>query len=145
MSEREYDNKNQGAVFPAANMNVYRQGKVDVEGVERNLIITETHNNRNGETYYDVYEKVGRVSPNRKKKNEDSPDMIGEFETNQHGVYMMFGKKRTAKNSGQEFTSIGVKKKDEQPEVKSTPHTATETGFAQPSQPIEPAKTSNPF
>lgn len=143
----EYDNKNSGALFPAANMDVYRQGKVDVEGVQREMIITQTHNNQNGETYYHVYEKVGKVSPNRKKKDEKSPDMIGDFETNTHGVYMMFGKKRVAKESGIEFTSIGIKKKDDQPT--STAHTQNQSGFAQPNpstnDEAQEPKPDNPF
>jgi hypothetical protein len=147
MSENTYDNTNQGAMFSASNMTVYRQGKVDVEGAEREMIITSTHNNKNGETYFDVYEKVGRVSPNRKKKNEDSPDMIGDFETYHHGVYMMFGKKRVAKKSGQEFTAIGVKKKDDQPT--STAHTQNQSGFAQPNSSTnddaQEPKPDNPF
>ena len=146
MSEKQYDNTNSGALFPAADTTVYRQGKIDVEGSERVMIITQTHNNKNGETYFDVYEKVGRVSPNRKKRNEDSPDMIGDFETHSNGVYMMFGKKRTAKQSGIEFTSIGVKKKDDAPT--STAHTATQSGYAQPhpnSEPEVAPKPDNPF
>ena len=105
------------------------------------------HPKQNGETYFDVYEKVGSVSPNRKKKNDNSPDMIGDFETHTHGVFMMFGKKRVAKNSGQEFTSIGVKKKDEQPET--THHTSNQSGFAQShshnNTTNEEPKSDNPF
>jgi hypothetical protein len=142
MSEKQYDNTNSGALFPAADMSVYRQGKIDVEGSERDMIITQTHNNKTGKTHFDVYEKVGTVSPNRKKKNEDSPDMIGDFETHSNGIYMMFGKKRTAKQSGIEFTSIGVKKKDDAPT--STAHTATQSGYAHPQPQVEP-KPDNPF
>lgn len=119
MSDKVYDNTNSGALFPAANVKVYRKGKCDIEGQERDYVITETHNNKNGQTYYDLYELVGSVKPNRKKKDEKSPDMIGEFETHTNGVYMIFGHKRRSKKNDMEFTGIGVKKKEERPEAEN--------------------------
>lgn len=150
MSDKVYDNTNKGALFPASNMSVYRQGKCDIEGVERDLIVTETHNNKTGDVYFDVYEKVGRLSPNKnKKEGEDKPDVVGEMETHSHGVYMIFGRKKVSRNNV-DYTQIGVKAKQEQQQSQpQTPHTATGSGYANPNNPpvqqTPPPPKSNPF
>ena len=35
----EYDNKNSGALYPAENMEIIRQGKIDVEGNDVYMLI----------------------------------------------------------------------------------------------------------
>ena len=126
MSERNFDNSNNGTMFDAGNMEIYRQGKCKVDGKERTFLITQQHNNQKGETYFDLYEKVGQVKPNRNKQSEKSPDMIGDFqaypdnqETGFNGRYMIFGNKRVGNNSGKEFTAVSVKPKQDRPPTRN--------------------------
>lgn len=131
MSDKVFDNSNNGMLFDAANMSVYRQGKCKVDNVEREFLITQTHNNKTGETYFDLFEKVGTVKPNRNKKSEKSPDMIGDFqayprndETGFDGRYMIFGNKRISNNTGNEFTAVSVRPKEDRPQTQKVPMVA---------------------
>lgn len=108
----QYDDTNRGALFPAANLEVFRQGKVNVEGTDRNVIIVQGVS-KTGERYFQVYQQVGMVNANKQKKSDKSPDMIGDFETYDKGMYTIFGYKRQSK-SGMDYTQVSIDRKEEQ-------------------------------
>ncbi len=152
MSDKVFDNSNSGCLFDAPNMEIYRQGKCHVDGVEREFLISVTHNNQKGETYYDLYEKVGKVSPNRNKKSENSPDMIGDFqayppnhfEVGDDPRYMIFGNKRIGNSSKKEFTAVSVKPKEDRKPTNNT-HGDNVVSMDNKSDDSPPPPRSNPF
>lgn len=108
----EYDNTNSGVMFPAGQMEVFRQGKVDIEGQDHEMVICKKITPK-GKTVYEVYRKVGAVFPVTEKRSENSPDMSGEVETS-HGEYKMFGRKKVSKN-GTPMTTISLAPAEERP------------------------------
>lgn len=113
----DYDNTNKGALFNPANQKLIRSGPVDVEGSKENLCIIQTET-KSGKTVYEVYQKVGAVFTNDKRGNEKAPDINGSVTMNLTEFYMA-GWKKQSKN-GNNFTSISLKKKDEQPETRTS-------------------------
>lgn len=99
----EYDNTNTGALFPAENMKVIRQGKIDIEGKEDDYCLCQVQT-KNGHTIFEVYQKVGAVFINERKRDEKDADMSGTV-TIEGTDYMMWGRKRESK-SGMAFTAI---------------------------------------
>ena len=55
------DNKyeNSGNLFPANNTEIVRQGKVDIEGLDHELVIAKTITPKKGMTIFEVYKQVG--------------------------------------------------------------------------------------
>tara|TARA_R110000751_G_scaffold56451_4_gene120421 strand:+ start:4140 stop:4535 length:396 start_codon:yes stop_codon:yes gene_type:complete len=107
----EYDNTNSGALFNTSNQKLLRSGPVNVEGSDETLCIIQTET-KNGKTIFEVYQKVGAIFTND-KKSENSPD-VGGTVTLSGTEYFMNGWKKQSKN-GNNFTSISLKQKDEQP------------------------------
>ena len=137
----DYDNTNSGALYPADNMKpigrkdwddlkIIRQGKVDVEGSESRMVITQStsregktyfevyqsvgdrilvaeNTDRNGNTYYEFFQKVGPIYTNDRKRTDKDADMSGTITPNggEMGEYMIWGRKRTTK-SGDPMTSV---------------------------------------
>ena len=108
----EYDNTNSGVMFPAGQMEVFRQGKVDIEGEDHEMVICKKITPK-GKTVYEVFRKVGAVWPVTEKKSENSPDMSGEVDTS-HGEYKMFGRKKVSKN-GTPMTTNSLAPAEERP------------------------------
>lgn len=127
---QQYDNTNTGALFPAENMKVVRQGKVDVDGVENNYSITQVQT-KNGHTVFEVYMKVGAMFVNERKKDEKDADLSGTISI-ENKEYMMWGRKRQSK-SGMEFTAISCA-------PKKTSVQSAQGGYAPaPEASVEPA------
>jgi len=109
---KEYDNTNTGAMFNAEHMKVIRQGPLDVEGNERSFCICQTQT-KTGKVVFEVYEKVGAIFTNDRKRTDKDPDMSGTVTLD--GVdYMMFGRKRQSK-AGVPFTGVNITVKEELP------------------------------
>lgn len=108
----EYDNTNSGVMFPAGQMEVFRQGTVDIEGKDHEIVICKKVTPK-GKTVYEVYQKMGAVWPVTDKRNDNSPDMSGEVDTS-HGQYKMFGRKKVSKN-GTPMTTISLAPAEERP------------------------------
>jgi len=107
---KDYDNTNTGAMFNAEHMKIIRQGPLNVEGNERYFTICQTQT-KTGKTVFEVYEKVGAIFANERKKTDKDPDMSGTV--NLDGFdYMMFGRKRQSK-AGVPFTGINIAVKED--------------------------------
>ena len=114
----QYDDTNRGALFTAADLQIFRRGKVNVEGTERNVMIVQG-TSKSGERYFSLYEQVGTVNANKNKKSEKSPDMIGDMDTRDKGLYTIFGYKRQSRN-GLDYTQVSIAlKEDQNPQQKA--------------------------
>ena len=105
----EYDNTNSGAVFPANNQKLIRQGTLNVEGKDENVAIVQT-TTKTGKTVFEVYQKIGAVFINDRKRDEKDADMSGTVSFVM-GDYTMWGRKRESK-SGMSFTSLSIAPKN---------------------------------
>jgi len=150
----DYDNTNSGALYPADNMKpvgrkdwddlkIIRQGKVDVEGSESRMVITQStsregktyfevyqsvkdrtlvveNTDRNGNTYYEFFEKIGPIYTNDRKRTDKDADMSGTITPNggELGEYMIWGRKRTTK-SGNPMTSVSFAPKEKKSDSKA--------------------------
>lgn len=137
----DYDNTNSGALYPAEHMKpigrkdwddlkIIRQGKVDVEGSESRMVITQATSregktyfevyqsvgdrvlvaevtDRDGNTYFEFFKKVGPIFTNDRKRTDKDADMSGTItpDDGSLGEYMIWGRKRTTK-SGVAMTSV---------------------------------------
>lgn len=104
---------NTGALFPAANCKILRQGPVNIQGKDENLMIVQV-TTKDHQSFFEVYQKVGAIFTNDKKRDENDPDMSGEFDYG--GTIMkIWGRKKTAQTSGMKYTSISMAPKDANP------------------------------
>lgn len=101
----EYDNTNTGALFPSENMKVVRQGRINVDGAEENFCLVQVQT-KAGKTVFEVYQKVGAVFVNDRKRDEKDADMSGQM-TVRDKDFMVWGRKRESKN-GLGFTAISI-------------------------------------
>ena len=145
---QQYDNTNQGAGWGAAHMApikrgqyddsiVFRQGKLDVEKTEVDVVITKA-TSRDNKTYYEVYEevddrvlvvqctsqsneiyykfynKIGYINPNNKRTPKD-PDMSGVIRPSGGGgqEYMIWGRNKQTK-AGADFLALSISVKTNQ-------------------------------
>lgn len=153
----DYDNTNTGALYPAEHMKpfgraswddmkILRQGKVNVEGDENRMVITQS-TSRDGKTYFEVYEaipdrglvvevtdrdgntffefyrKIGPIYANDRKRSDKDADMSGTVtpKDGSLGEYMIWGRKRETK-SGVKMTSISIAPKEKKAETPSSNH-----------------------
>ena len=148
----EYDNTNSGALYPAEHMKpvgradwddlkILRQGKVDVEGNESRMVITQSTSrdgktyfevyqaigervlvtevtDRDGNTYFEFYKKIGPIYANDRKRTERDADMSGTVipGDGSGGEYMIWGRKRETK-SGVKMTSVSLAPKERKSET----------------------------
>jgi len=101
------DNKyeNSGNLFPANNTEIVRQGKVDIEGLDHELVIAKTVTPKKGMTIFEVYKQVGVLYINEDKTENKDWDISGELEINGE-KQMCWGRKKTDKN-GNDYTRLG--------------------------------------
>lgn len=102
---QEYDNTNSGVLFPAEDVKVLRKGPVDIEGKERDMMITQS-TTRTGKQIFEVWQKAGPIFVNEKRSEKDA-DMSGSVET-EHGEYKIWGRKRTSSRTGAPLTSVSL-------------------------------------
>ena len=106
----QYDNTNSGLMFPADSMQVIRQGKIDIEGFDHNLILVQCKTAK-GKTVYEIHKQVGVVFEADADKNFDSQGTIDVGD----GEYTVWLRKKTSKNKTP-MTAVGLArplKKDE--------------------------------
>jgi hypothetical protein len=101
------DNKyeNSGNLFPANNTEIVRQGKVDIEGLDHELVIAKTVTPKKGMIIFEVYKQVGVLYINEDKTENKDWDISGELEINGE-KQMCWGRKKTDKN-GNDYTRLG--------------------------------------
>jgi hypothetical protein len=114
--ENKYENS--GNLFPSANSKVVRQGKLDVEGMNHELVIVQV-TTKNNKTVYEVYEKVGALHPNETKTEQKDWDMSGEIVVLGEKL-MMWCRKKFDKNNNA-YTRASVAPAREMSDDKSTP------------------------
>tara|TARA_R100001530_G_scaffold125943_1_gene94619 strand:+ start:1992 stop:2387 length:396 start_codon:yes stop_codon:yes gene_type:complete len=100
----EYDNTNSGAMFSPSDIDIIRQGMVDIEGEKNHMLIVK-NKSREGDSYYNMYKQVGKIYETDKKKETDS-DMDGSMQTAK-GDYKFWLRKKTSQK-GVEFTSVSL-------------------------------------
>lgn len=91
------DYENSGNLFSAANNKVVRQGKLDVDGRDHEIVIVQV-TTKNNKTVYEVYEKIGALHPNDNKTEQKDWDMSGEILVLGQKL-MMWCRKRFDKNN----------------------------------------------
>lgn len=101
--ENKYENS--GNLFPANNSEIVRQGTVDIEGLNHELVIVKTVTTKKGMTIYEVHKQVGVLYINDEKSEKKDWDISGEIEINGE-KQMAWGRKRTDKN-GNDYTRMG--------------------------------------
>ena len=108
----EYDNTNNGALFTPINTNIIRQGRVNVEGTDKNMLIVKSKD-REGMEYYRLYFESATIYKTE-KKNENSSDMDGTLNAVVDGVIksMKFWLRKKVSSKGTEFTSVSLAPKD---------------------------------
>jgi len=97
--------ENSGNLFPANNTEIVRQGKVDIEGLDHELVIAKTITPKKGMTIFEVYKQVGVLYINDDKTEKKDWDISGELEINGE-KQMAWGRKKTDKN-GNDYTRMG--------------------------------------
>ncbi len=96
---------NSGALFSAAQMKIIRQGPVNIQGDDTQLMIAQV-TTKNHEKFYEVYHKVGAIFANDDKNSENSPDMSGKIDY--MGLEMRIAGWKKTSERGIKFTSIGL-------------------------------------
>jgi hypothetical protein len=104
----EYDNTNNGALFTPIDTNIIRQGKVNVEGTDKNMLIVKSKD-REGMEYYKLYFESAIIYKTEKKKENDS-DMDGTLNAVVDGSIkpMKFWLRKKTSAKGTDFTSVSL-------------------------------------
>lgn len=89
--------ENSGNLFSANQMQVFRAGKVDIDGLDHELAIIEV-TKKNGEKMYVAFKEVGILNINRNKTEQKDWDISGEIEID-GSKHMSWGRKRFDKNN----------------------------------------------
>lgn len=91
------DYPNSGNLFPANHMQVFRQGKVDIEGLDHEMIIVEVTTPK-GNKIYQAFTLAGTLYINKKKDENKDWDISGEIEVNGEEM-MSWGRRKFDKNN----------------------------------------------
>lgn len=108
----EYDNTNRGALWkinPDAPYNVIMQGKININGFDRNCILIK-RKNAQGQDTFEIFESMGNIKkiPDAEKQNEKAPDGKGvvEVRKTENTMGIAFWKKN--KKDGEGFLSVSL-------------------------------------
>ena len=101
-----YDDTNRGALFPAENQQLVRSGPINIAGTNQFCAIVQTKT-KNGKTVFEVYQKIGAVFPNSKKRNDDDYYMSGKVDLPSGNQLIVWGRKKKSKN-GNDYTAISL-------------------------------------
>ena len=112
MEKQQYDNEKTGFLWHETDSNVMRKGSLTLNGKKHYVAIIESYNDR-GEPKYEFMMSAGLLHINKQheKVSENSPDIAGAVTINEQ-VFKLGGWKKMSKNN-QEYTSIGIKPKEE--------------------------------
>ena len=115
MEKQQYDNEKTGFLWHETDSNVMRKGSLTLNGKKHYVAIIESYNDR-GEPKYEFMMSAGLLHINKQheKVSENSPDIAGAVTINEQ-VFKLGGWKKMSKNN-QEYTSIGIKPKEEKKE-----------------------------
>tara|TARA_R100001463_G_scaffold129975_1_gene189091 strand:- start:6754 stop:7134 length:381 start_codon:yes stop_codon:yes gene_type:complete len=118
--EQQYDNEKTGFLWHETNSTVMRKGSLTLDGKKHYVAIIESYNDR-GEPKYEFMMSAGllHVNQQHEKVSENSPDIGGAVTINDQ-VFKLGGWKKMSKKN-QEYTSISIKPKEEEQQVRKEP------------------------
>ena len=126
--EQQYDNEKTGFLWHETNSTVMRKGSLTLDGKKHYVAIIESYNDR-GEPKYEFMMSLGllHVNQQHEKVSENSPDIGGAITIpstgtggNEGQVFKLGGWKKISKKN-QEYTSISIKPKEEERQVRKEP------------------------
>tara|TARA_R100000773_G_C4220482_1_gene119181 strand:+ start:594 stop:1031 length:438 start_codon:yes stop_codon:yes gene_type:complete len=108
----EYDNTNRGALWKVkedAPYDVIMQGKINMNGFDRNCILIK-RKNAQGQDTFEVFESIGNVKKisQEEKQNEKAPDGKGVVEIRKIDTTMGIAFWRKQKKDGEGFLSVSL-------------------------------------
>ena len=126
----EYDNTNKGALWKVkddAPYDVIMQGKINMNGFERNCILIK-RKNAQGQDTFEVFESIGNVKKilPEDKQSEKAPDGQGVVEIRKIDTTMGIAFWKKQKKDGEGFLSVQLSeykvdnKKDDINKIKQT-------------------------
>lgn len=126
----EYDNTNKGALWKVkddAPYDVIMQGKINMNGFERNCILIK-RKNAQGQDTFEVFESIGNVKKilPEDKQSEKAPDGKGVVEIRKIDTTMGIAFWKKQKKDGEGFLSVQLSeykvdnKKDDINKIKQT-------------------------
>jgi hypothetical protein len=109
----EYDNTNRGSAFPPKeDARMILEGKLDIQGRESRAVIVKRPT-KTGKDVLEVYQKVGAMWLNDRKKGDKDPDYTGVLEDGLHSDKRIAAWRKQSQ-SGQNFMSLSVSDKQQQ-------------------------------
>ena len=120
--DKQYDNEKTGFLWHETDSRVMRKGTLTLDGKKHYVAIVESHNSE-GQPKYEFMVSAGLLHINKEheKVSENSPDIGGAISLGESfKTFKLGGWKKMSKNN-QEYTSISIKEKEEEKQVRKEP------------------------
>ena len=120
--DKQYDNEKTGFLWHETDSTVMRKGTLTLDGKKHYVAIVESHNS-DGQPKYEFMVSAGllHINQEHEKVSENSPDIGGAISlADSFKTYKLGGWKKMSKNN-QEYTSISIKEKEEEQQVRKEP------------------------
>ena len=129
--DKQYDNEKTGFLWHEnGNSSVMRKGTLTLDGKKHYVAIIESHNSE-GQPKYEFMVSAGllHINQEHEKVSANSPDIGGAISipssssssgSTEARVFKLGGWKKMSKNN-QEYTSISIKEKEEEQQVRKEP------------------------
>ena len=120
--DKQYDNEKTGFLWHETDSRVMRKGTLTLDGKKHYVAIVESHNSE-GQPKYEFMVSAGllHINQEHEKVSENSPDIGGAISLGESfKTFKLGGWKKMSKNN-QEYTSISIKEKEEEQQVRKEP------------------------
>ena len=120
--DKQYDNEKTGFLWHETDSTVMRKGTLTLDGKKHYVAIVESHNSE-GQPKYEFMVSAGllHINQEHEKVSENSPDIGGAISLGESfKTFKLGGWKKMSKNN-QEYTSISIKEKEEEQQVRKEP------------------------
>jgi|TARA_R100000030_G_scaffold86664_1_gene70137 hypothetical protein len=120
--DKQYDNEKTGFLWHETDSRVMRKGTLTLDGKKHYVAIVESHNSE-GQPKYEFMVSAGllHINQEHEKVSSNSPDIGGAISlADSFKTYKLGGWKKMSKNN-QEYTSISIKEKEEEQQVRKEP------------------------
>jgi len=120
--DKQYDNEKTGFLWHETDSTVMRKGTLTLDGKKHYVAIVESHNS-DGQPKYEFMVSAGllHINQEHEKVSENSPDIGGAISLGESfKTFKLGGWKKMSKNN-QEYTSISIKEKEEEQQVRKEP------------------------
>lgn len=128
--DKQYDNEKTGFLWHETDSTVMRKGTLTLDGKKHYVAIVESHNS-DGQPKYEFMMSLGllHINQEHEKVSANSPDIGGAISipssssssgSTEARVFKLGGWKKLSKNN-QEYTSISIKEKEEEQQVRKEP------------------------